>query len=146
MSDYYAYTRTNYFRVTDEKRYAELYSRLVGESGGYVQDFSEVKNGIQYHGFGAEDGISAIPMDIDPDVDEDFDYDFDGFLRELQKILPDDEAFIFTEVGHEKLCYLVGYSIVVTNSDIKTVDIERGAIEMACQMLNNDEFRTKMNY
>lgn len=145
MANYYSNTRTNYFRVTDETKYAELFSHLVGDED-CVSDFSKEVNGITLHSFGCEGTIQAIPMDENPDGAEDWDDDFDGFLKELQKILPDNEAFIFTEVGHEKLRYLVGYSLIVTRNEIKSIDINDDAFELARKMLNNETFTTQMYY
>lgn len=139
MANYYSCTRTNYFRVTDEEKYSELFSHLVGNDD-YIEDFTKTKDGIILHGFGCQGVIQAIPMDEDPEVAEEWDDDFDGFLKELQKILPDNEAFIFTEVGHEKLCYLVGYSLIVTRNEIKSIDINDDAAELACKMLNDETF------
>lgn len=146
MANYYSNTRTNYFRVTDETKYAKLFSRLIGENGCPVMDFSREMDGVLHHGFGCEGCINFLPMGVCPDADEDFDWDFDGFIKELQMILPDNEAFVFTEVGHEKLRYLVGYSLVVTNKEVETVDLEQGVCETACKMLNNDDFRTRLSY
>lgn len=144
MANYESCSRTNYFRVTDETRYAELFSHLVGDD--YISDFTKIVDGITLHGFGCESYIQAIPMDEDPAEVEDWDDDFDGFLTELQKILPDDEAFIYTECGHERLRYLTGFSIVVTKSEIKSVDIRSGAIDLARKMLSDDNFNTQMDY
>lgn len=145
MANYYSNTRTNYFRVTDETKYAELFSHLVGDDD-YIEDFTKTEDGITLHGFGCQGVIQAIPMDEDPEVAEEWDDDFDGFLKELQKILPDNEAFILTVVGHEKLCYLVGYSIIVTRNNIKSIDVNEGAIELARTMLNDGTFTTQMDY
>ena len=145
MATYYSYTRTNYFRVTDETKYAELFSHLVGDDD-YIENFTKTEDGITLHGFGCQGVIQAIPMDEDPEVAEEWDDDFDGFLKELQKILPDNEAFILTVVGHEKLCYLVGYSIIVTRNNIKSIDVNEGAIELARTMLNDGTFTTQMDY
>lgn len=62
-----------------------------------IEDFTETKDGITYHGFGAYASVEYLNND---------EYDFDIFLEELQKILPKDEAFMYFEVGHEKLRFL----------------------------------------
>lgn len=145
MANYNAFTRTNYFRVTDESKYAELFSHIVGCEDS-VDDFTRTVDGVVQHGFGCYGCIQAIPMDENPEDVEEWDYDFDGFLKELQKILPDDEAFIFTEVGYENLRYLTGYSIVVTKNDIKSIDIHSDSIMLARKMLNDETFTTQMDY
>ena len=138
MANYMATARTNYFRVTDEKRYAELFKGLCSE--GEVYDFTEEKDGVIYHGFGSYDSITWVDDD-----DECWDYDLDGFLTELQKILPDDEAFIYFESGHEKLRYITGFSIIVTSREIVSNNIETWAIRKAKELLGND-FITQIDY
>jgi hypothetical protein len=132
MANYSATARTNYFRVTDEKRYAELFKGLC--SGGEVYDFTEEKDGVIYHGFGSYDSITWAEVDDD----ECWDYDLDKFLTELQKILPDDEAFMYFESGHEKLRYITGFSIVVTNKHIVSNNIETWATKKAKELIGND--------
>ena len=143
MANYCSTSRTNYFRVTDEKKYAELFANLVGDEDG-VEDFTETKDGITFHGFGS---YGSIDYCVPPSDDDDYpEYDFDKFLSELQTILPDDEAFIYTESGYEKLRYITGFSIVVTKDKIESIDIVSGAIDLARKMLKNDKFQTQMQY
>lgn len=142
MANYGAISRTNYFKVTDEARYKELFSKLVGDEDE-VHDFTKIQNGTNVHGFGSYSSIDYLDTD---DEEEDPSYNFDYFLDELQKILPDDEVFIYTESGHEKLRYITGYSIVVTSKEIKCVDLQSEAISAARKLLNNPKFDTQMSY
>ena len=142
MSQYYGNTRTNYFRVTDESKYNELFSHLICD-GDDISDFTKVdKDGIIWHGFG---GYGTIDF-IENSHDDDMDYNFDLFIKELQKILPEDEAFIMFESGHEKLCYVIGYALVVTKNDCKHIELRDWAAETAKEMLNNPKFRTITEY
>lgn len=143
MSNYYANARTNYFRVTDEEKYNELFKKLVGDNGEEVYDFTKEENGVKLHGFGCYGSIDFLVSS--PDA-EDPEYYFDFFLKELQKILPEDEAFIYLENGHEKLCCVSGFSIIVTKDKIESVDIRATALEKAKEMLNNKDFTTQMEY
>lgn len=146
MANFYATTRTNYFRVTNEVKYAELFDRLIsGESELY--DFSKTdEKGVIWHGFGAYDTIDAIVPDYETedddsedDEDEDYydeeEYDFDAFLKELSTILPDGEAFIMFSVGNEKLRYVCGDAVIVTNKGIESVNLKSAAIAKASEML-----------
>jgi hypothetical protein len=143
MANYYSNSRTNYFRVIDEEKYAELFSNLVGDEGE-IYDFSKIENDILLHGFGCYGSIDyQIPTQ---DGSDDYDYDFDLFLKELQKILPENEAFIYMESGHEKLRYITGLSIVVTNDKIDSIDIRSSALNLARKMLDNDQFQTELEY
>ena len=134
MANYLATARTNYFRVTNEEKYQELFSKLVSEDE--IEDFTEVKDGITYHGFGAYAPIEYFDND---------EYDFDMFIEELQKILPEDEAFMYFEVGSEKIRYLVGYACVVTHNEIKEMNLDSWAKNTAKNLLGED-FKTKTEY
>lgn len=130
MANYYAYTKTSKFRVTDEAKYQELYSGLCSfESELYDFSYTD-ESGTLIHGFGAYDCIDWVDPNDKSDTPE---YSIDKFFDELQKILPEDEAFILQEVGYEKLRYLVGYATIVTANQTKTIDIgdaEHAAKEM----------------
>lgn len=135
MANYMATARTNYFRVINEKRYQELFNNLISEDN--IEDFTYSKDGTIYHGFGAYDSINYLT--------EDEEYDFDEFLLELQKILPDDEAFIYMEAGHEKLRYVTGDVIIVTRKEIVGENIASWAVKKAQELLG-EHFTTKVSY
>ena len=128
MANYGSTVRTNYFRVTNEETYKMLFSRLCSNST--VDDLTKERDGILYHGFGAYDSIDYC-------ISED-NYDFDAFLKELQKILPEDEAFIYFESGCEKLCYVTGEVIVVTSKQIVSETLENWAMTEAKKLLGED--------
>lgn len=67
------------------------------------------------------------------------------FYQELQKILPDQEAMILMEVGNEKLRYVVGLVTIVTNKEIRFVNMEDVALKTAKSMIGED-FTTQMDY
>lgn len=82
--------------------------------------------------------------------DEESDVSLDGdcmleFYRELQKILPDQEAMILMEVGNEKLRYVVGLVTIVTNKEIRFVNMEDVALKTVKSMIGED-FTTQMDY
>lgn len=136
MATYSATARTNYFRVTDEEKYQELFSKLVSDDE--IEDFTEIKDGITYHGFGAYAPVEYLDND-------EYEYDFDIFLEKLQKILPKDEAFMYFEVGNEKLRFLTGYACVVTHDKIKEMNLDNWAKKVAKNLLGKN-FTTKTNY
>lgn len=148
MANYEAVSRTNYFRVTDEEKYNELFKNLVGlESEICDFTFTKEEKGITLHGFGSYGPISYRVPNSNTDEDyDDEDYDFDQFLAELQAILPENEAFIYMEAGNEKLRYITGFSVVVTKNDIASVDIRSAALEIAKRLLNDKKFDTQMEY
>ena len=137
MANYMAVSRTNYFRVTDEERYKELFDMLTSEDD--IEDFTKPgEDGIVRHGFGCYG-------DIDCYDEENEDYDFDGWLNKLQEILPDDEAFILESSGYEKLRYVTGWVVVVTRKEISGMDCDTWAKKKAKELLGQD-FETRTAY
>ena len=141
MANYCSTARTNYFRVTDEEEYINLFEGLYGYEDA-VHDFTEERESTLWHGFGS---YSSICWRENPNEEPET-TGLDEFYGRLQKILPDDEAFIYMEAGAEKLRYVVGAADIVTNKGIRTMEMTDLAIENARQMLNNPDFRTKVSY
>lgn len=117
MANYDSVFRTNYFRVTDEEAYKKLFDNIKA-SDGYIYDFTKEKEGEVYHGFGG-DGKGGY---VDP-KDEDENVNFDYMITGIQKLLPDDECFVYMETGAEKLRYLDGYALIATNKRSSFLDL-----------------------
>ena len=121
MANYKERTRTNYFHVTDEKRYQELFGRLKGEEDK-VLDFTKTDEyGRLFHGSEATAPLIitqnltcanckyAEECGKTEDCKEECEAaDFDEFVSEMQKILPEDETMIVITSGYEKLRSLLG--------------------------------------
>ena len=133
--------RTNYFTVTDEGAYNELFTHLVcGEDKIY--DFTKEIDGIVYHGFGAYDSIDYV----EDFTDEDREYNFDAFCEKLQKILPDKEAVIYTEISHTKLSDVGGFSTVITKERVEYIDLHGVATRICREIFDDADWVTKLNY
>lgn len=129
-----AYTgigRSNWFRTTDEKKLTDLVEHLDGAS-------------LSSRTYPMEGQVYCIMIDdlpegglnwIDPINDES---NLDYFLDELQKILPEDEAFIYTEAGHDKLRYITGASLVLTSKSIDWIDLYEDATAIAQKHIGPD--------
>jgi len=105
--------------------------------------------------FGCYGCIAGIPynFDIDEDVNvlpadnvEDEDLDIEHFYKTLQDLLLDGEAIIITEVGYEKLRYLIGISVVITCSEISVVNLHDASLAEARSLLRNPSYTTKLVY
>lgn len=142
MANYYSKTRTNYFKVTDENALIDLFNQVQACEDEVHLDAEESADKTRYFMFWCEGTIEGIP---DSD-DEDCDYDFDEFIHRLQKLLPDDEAVIITEVGSEKMRYLVGQIVIVTNKDVQYRNLDSLGKQIAREMLNNPDWNTKNEY
>ena len=137
MANYKSVGRTNYFRVTDEKRWEELFKYICTNDGKC--DYSKkADDGTILHCFACEGGLDYIEPDS-------YDSELDYFIEELQKILPDDEAMIYTEGGHKKHRYVTGLSLVVTSTTIDWLLLPDLALGVARNHLGKD-FNTEMTY
>lgn len=142
MANYVCTSRTNYFRVTNENAYAELFENLCSEDD--IEDFTETdKDGVVWHGFGSYGTIDYIePCEDENDYNEP---DFDLFAKRLQNILPENEAFVLLEVGSEKLRYVTGYATIITKNDFRSISLTEMA-RTECKNLLGSSFETKMEY
>ena len=137
MANYYCKIRTNYFSVTDEAKFKEVISKCEAE------DEIVVNSDGGKHMFYCDGSISGLP---DNENDEYTEYNYDAFCEALQGVLVDDDAIIITEVGYEKMRYLVGVSLVITTKEIRQVSLNDEAVRVAGMMLGNSEYGTQMDY
>lgn len=111
-----AITGTNKFTVTDENKLKDLISRtapkgikiLAEEKGAGVKIYSLFCNGMI---FGFPNSNPSKPR-----------YDYDGFVRELQSILPKGEAAVFTEALWDDESVTASCNVITWNS-FDTIDL-----------------------
>ena len=143
MANYYGKTRTNYFKVTDAEALCELSNIVCGDEDSVHLGIENAPGEEKRYMLWCEGTILGIP---DGDDEEDCDYNYDEFVRRLQKILPDGEAVIITEVGSEKMRYLVGEVVVITNEGVCKNNLNAIGKKIAREMLNNPHWETKNWY
>lgn len=147
MSNYCGKTRTNYFSVTDENALRDIVSRACGSEDTVELYMEQAINGEKKFMFLCESDILGFPeTDENGEVYEDCDYSFDDFTAALQKILPENEAIIITEVGSEKMRYLLGSVTVITRNEIRYEDLRNIGISIAKSLLNNESWETENEY
>lgn len=147
MSNYYGKVRTNYFSVTDENALRDIISRVRGSEDTVELYMEQESNGEKKFMFLCGSDILGFPeTDENGEVYEDCDYSFDDFTAALQKILPENEAIIITEVGSEKMRYLSGYVTVITRNEIRHENLHNIGIRIARRLLNNENWDTKNEY
>jgi hypothetical protein len=142
MANYRAVIRTNYFTVNDETKFRETVASCNAEDELHIFETTK-PDGSKAFGFGCYGSIYGIPPGETEDDDES---NLDAFYDALQAILPEDEAIIVTEIGNEKLRYLIGNCTVITHNDIQFVDVRDRAIGLAKTMLKNSDFQTQSDY
>jgi hypothetical protein len=113
LANYNAYSRTNYFRVKDELA-KEVLKNLIAQ----IKDaelWEDEEDGTVAFG-----GYCSITEYYDNDKE-----DYVQTFKTIQSLLPDGEVCVLTEVGHEKLRYLVGISWMITNKKIVTHNLSQ---------------------
>lgn len=140
MSNYTEKYKTNYFHVTDEGRYQELCKGLYGDEGGdylKTEHHEQSTHGADNHilhsfcGDGSPEWVPNIPEDENADRES----EFGTFIKELQKILPDDEVFVIKGIGSRKCATMNAYATVVSKTEVKTVDVDDWCEETASELL-----------
>ena len=138
MADYICWVRTNYFKVKDENALRELLDQCTANDK--IELHSSGKGVEKQFCFTCDGRIYGL------ENREGNKEDFDGFILELQKLLPSHEAILLQEVGHEKFCYLVGSVLIITETEIQYIDVKEKAVEVARKLLKKSDFTTDMDY
>lgn len=139
MANYVSAQRSNYFRVTDNKAFENLMQHLSGEDE--LQLWAKEFNGVTHYAFGTYGTLSYYPHGFDEDSEP---ADWDEFEKELSKLLPDGEAVVIQEVGHENLRSLTGFASIITNRGIRGIDLTREAIRIAEELVGNPDYSTQL--
>lgn len=71
--------------------------------------------------------------------------DEDSFIPKLQKILHPDDAFVYIEVGHEKLRYINGSAVVATRDNMKYTSLD-GIINSSIKEFLGENASVKYTY
>lgn len=147
MANYYCSVRTNYFHVKDPEAFREFMQTVVGNEGSiHIWEETDL-NGDPTFGFGCYGAVLGVATDgTDGDEEYEEEYDFEEFIFQLSEHVAPDDAVIMIEVGNEKLRYLVGSALIVTEYDHEYLDLSTLAVERAAQMLGNSEWNTRMDY
>ena len=148
MANYYASTRTNYFRVKDADEFRAFMSHVYGTEDRI--DLWEEKDteGRIVFGFGTNGSIAGFDdCSSESDEDEaDDECDYDAFVEKLQTFVADDDAIIIFESGHEKLRYVTGTALVITRDCCDYLDIADLAVKHAAALLKNPQWNTTCSY
>lgn len=106
------YSKTNYFKVTDEEKLREIVSKMEDASVNKENDTFII------YGF-----CSLLTYSSDDDSDD------KDTVNAIQKILPNGEAVSIIEVCNEKLCYIGSFITVFNNKECVTLDVLEWANE-----------------
>lgn len=94
-------------------------------------------------GFGCYGGIAGIGDTDDDDLEETA---FDRFLEKLQQCVAEDDAVIILEAGNEKMRYVIGTALILTNKACEYLDIAELAEKRAAELLAIPSWKTKLTY
>lgn len=140
MANYCSAVRTNYFKIKDIDKFNSLCASLDGSDVKFEVTEKCGQNFASIWGF-------DITYRIKNSEDTDHVCDnIDEFFDKMKDIVADGDAMIWTEIGREKLKYLVGFVCIVTSEQVQFINLENIAIDKAKTMLNNENWETQNNY
>lgn len=136
MAEYYGFTLTNYFAVKDEDRFKTALGRCA-VCEDKINIFERTVDGHKFFAFGCYSSLLGFPVS---DSEDDTEYDLDEFYNDLQTVVADGDAIIITEVGHEKLRYLVGVCMIITQSGHSVVNLNDISLGKARELLKDNTY------
>ena len=126
MANYYAHTKSNWCRVTDEMKFKNLLNNVsvFSESGD---------NKLYHHSYKGSDDLYVHKLMCYGELTGKYNEDIDNFedieekfYKPLQDLLPtNSDIFVSKYIGHEKLRSLDAGYVIVTKEDIKYGSIDR---------------------
>ena len=144
MANYISFTRSNYFRVTDPEAFKKIINRVITDEDS-LELWERTENGMTYYAFGAYSSICGLRHEAE-DADNDDEFEVEAVYDALAKVIAPDDAIIITEIGYEKLRYLTAYAVVITREKTELVELRETSIDVACSLLGNPNFDTRMEY
>ena len=124
MANYEATVRSNYFHVTDEEKFHQIFEQIQ-------------KKNFEIELFTGSDHTYGFGSYSDIDMDDIF---------ELQDIIPDDDCIIVMGSGHEKLKYVDGIGYVITKERIESLSIMSWVQQKAKELMQDPDYTTQIDY
>jgi len=141
LANYYGFTRTNYFAVKDEERFRQVVASCQASEEA-PEVWEKATEGQTLLAFGCYGSLSGFLCEDE----EDCECDLDAFHNALQQVVADGHAIIITEVGYEKLRYLVGDCTVITSQEIDYTNLRDVGLTKAQQFLKDPQYQPSMEY
>lgn len=141
MANYCCTVRTNYFHVKDEAEFRSLMEQVYGSEDSIEVWEKPDDEGSTMFGFGCYGGIAGIG-----DADDEKESAFDRFLEKLQQCVAENDAIIILEAGNEKMRYVVGTALILTNKACEYLDIAELAEKRAAALLMTLSWKTELMY
>lgn len=133
MANYVSTHRTNMFRVTDEEKFKDIIKHLQAESD--IEVFEASCGDEKWFGFGSTNTLKEHANknedDCDPTLDE---------MGELQKIIPENEAIMITDIGYEDGHYIGAGTLVITKNASEYVSLNDVADQLASKLLGGTKY------
>ena len=128
-----------------EEYNGQLYINRVITDEDSLELWERTENGMTYYAFGAYSSICGLRHEAE-DADNDGEFEVEAVYEALSKVVAPDDAIIITEIGYEKLRYLTAYVVVITREKTELVELREASIDVACILLGNPNFDTRMEY
>lgn len=134
MADYISHMRSNNFYTTDETKLEEI-----------IECFPKLKLNKNDNGSYTIYGDDTAGITDDEGQFKSYE-DLYAAAEDLQKIMPDNEALILQEIGHEKYRYLTSCAMIITKTDTEYLNLQTWALKKARELLKDADYITEMEY
>lgn len=128
MANNYIVTKTNYFKVTDEKKFRNLMQKVYAV---IINDGADPSK----RAFGTYSSIDGFTKDGDW-----YENGYDDFCKELGALLPDGEVCIIMEIGHCKLREVYADYTIITNKEIYHINMTQDIQEKVRKILKDPDW------
>lgn len=140
MANYICTFRTNYFGIKDK----EFFDKFIAASKIQSEDINVYERDGKYMIGGY--GSPVLFREPDNEFTSDLPENGNMFFNMLQKCIADDDAVIYKEAGYEKLRYIVLEACVITSEAMEFLDVDKQLMDIACNLLENEDWQTRMDY
>lgn len=133
MADYFSWTKSNIFRITDKEKFTDIINNL--KSDGIIE-FHE-HDGDKEGEIKVQFMVDGTPFGYET---ENGDFEFTPVIEDIQTLLPDDEVCVIIESGHEKLRYVDGSVLVISKETYFSKGLVEYAQEKSREILRNNDY------
>lgn len=137
IEDYHSKYKTNYFSVTNESKLKEIIDSCEVAGEGELK-LLKSKSGNKYS-FCCDCNLYGVLYGLKKDEDP-----FEWLLKDLQKILPEDEAILLIEVESNNITYLTEICTIITKDKIQNISFYNKVLKTVRSMLQNSEFEIQL--
>ena len=142
MKNYKSVTRTNYFKVTDMKKFNKIIQHAISE-----QPINIWTNDDGTIAFDTEGRILGLNKSYyNGNVPSNYDNSYFDMYKELKQVIPEDDCIMIFHTGFEPKIKVNSNLHLITINSVKFINMLDKGIDLAQLTLDNYKYEPKMVY